>query len=152
MNKHKKTARRNKIPTEQGMTSVKKVKQKQVAKARLKLLGFNDDELKIAETGNISKVALMLVNHQLRLIDNVVVSDESKDIVHILKPYGDWKCTDFILALEDFQQDIPRGKYTTIQQCMENRYFQDCDAEDQSQLIDIANWYLYDTEQSKENS
>lgn len=83
-------------------------------------------------------------------------ADDANDIASIRveynkKEFGDWKCTDYILALEDIQCYVANGGYSNIQDCIGNEHFQDCGIEDQEQLIDIANWYLYNTEQNRDN-
>ncbi|OFY85359.1 MAG: hypothetical protein A3F72_03590 [Bacteroidetes bacterium RIFCSPLOWO2_12_FULL_35_15] len=85
---------------------------------------------------------------QLVDIATVDLNKKSKKRTYVQKADGDWKSTDFICALENLQHDIQSGKYTTIEQCIENENLMDFDREDQEQLIDIANWYLYDTEQT----
>ncbi|HWY12203.1 MAG TPA: hypothetical protein VN026_12800 [Bacteroidia bacterium] len=132
---------------------------KTFAIARLTLMEYTNDEIKVFESGTLREIAKMLLDRELRLVDKIVIPPEEvktteniladentidhRKIIHTPKAYGDWKGSDFIYALEDIQGDIENGKYTTIEQCMENRYFRDCDKEDQEQLIDIANWYLH---------
>jgi hypothetical protein len=160
MKKKSKHAGKRKALTQPEVAAVKQAaKRKTFAKARLELLGFNPDEIKIAETGNLNAIAKMLVERELRAVDNIVIPEElkkehgllvddqkteSEKIIHTPKECGDRKGSEFIFALEDIQKNIGNGKYTTIEQCMANGYFEDQSKEDQEQLIGIANWYLND--------
>ncbi len=79
-------------------------------------------------------------------------ADDANDIESIRVEYnkkeiGDWKCTNYILALEDIQCYVANGRYSNIQDCIRNSHFQNCNIEDQEQLNDMASLYLYKPEQ-----
>jgi len=63
-------------------------------------------------------------------------------IVPALEGYQTAKDSCFIRALEELQSSIMHGECTTLNQCRENTNFQECTAEDQQILLDIAYAYL----------
>ena len=71
------------------------------------------------------------------------VNVKPQEMTHEPKEYGNWKSSRFIRVLEEVQAGIRNGELTSLDQCIDNTDFLECSMWDQEQLVDIANWYLY---------